>query len=159
MKGFDPLIATVVLIIIAVAVSAIIANWQSWFLPSYASRIERESRSALQCSRASIALENVTFDCRGNCLPGVQHMLTATIRNTGDISLPLYDLLLENAAGATLAFPLNTILPIDRALDYTNTSAVDCQAFSRSVTRVIVTTACASMPSAFDGSIVTWINC
>ena len=159
MKGLDPLVATVVLIIIAVAVAATVANWQSWFLPRYAESIASESRSALQCSRAGIALENMTFDCSGNCLPGVQHTLAAKIRNIGDISLPLYRLVLENAAGEVLEFPLDTILPIDRALDYTNTSTVDCQAFSRSVARVVVTTACTSMPSAFDGSIITWINC
>jgi FlaG/FlaF family flagellin (archaellin) len=161
MKGFEPLIATVVLIIIAVAVAATVANWQAWFLPSYSAQLGNQSLSQIQCSRAGVMLDNVTYSCGTvpNCNEGVIHTLTAKIRNTGDISLPLYKLYLENTAGQIFEFNLNTTLALDQIYTFTNTSAMDCHQINRSISRISIATACSSMPSIFDGSIITWINC
>ena len=159
MKGLDPLVASVVLVIIAVAVAATVANWQSWFLPSYAQKIGEQSRTQLQCARAGVSIDNITFDCRSNCLPGVEHTLTASIRNTGDISLPLYSLVIESTAGGIIDFQINSILALDQTLTLTNTSTADCTTMNRSVAHVSILTACSDMPSTFDGSIITWVNC
>jgi len=163
MKGFEPLIATVVLIIIAVAVAATIANWQAWFLPSYSEQLSNTSLSQLQCTRAGLMLDNVTYNCSNLCLPGgptgPNHTLVAKIRNTGDISLPLYKILLENTTGGIFEFNLNTTLALDQIYQFTNTSSTECQSINHSISRISVVTACPSMPSIFDGSIITWINC
>ena len=163
MKGFEPLIATVVLIIIAVAVAAMITNWQAWFLPSYSEQLANQSRTQLQCARAAIALESISYDCGGICFlggdTGPYRTLNATIRNTGDISLPLYKLLLENTTGSIFEFNLNTTLALDQTYDFTNTSSMSCFGINHSISRIALVTACLSMPSIFDGSIITWITC
>jgi len=159
MKGFEPLIATVVLIIIAVAVAAMITNWQSWFLPSYSEQLANQSLSQLQCARAGLMLDNVTYNCSNLCLPGVNHVINATVRNTGDISLPIYKMYLENNAGQIFEFNLNTTLALDQTYDFTNTSSMSCFGINHSISRIALVTACPGMPSIFDGSIITWINC
>ena len=159
MKGFEPLIATVILIIIAVAVAATRANWQAWFLPSYSAQLSNTSLSQLQCTRAGVMLDNVSYNCSSLCLPGVAHTLKASVRNTGDISLPLYKLVLENTAGGIFEFNLNTTLALDQTYQFTNTSSMSCTGINHSISRISVVTACSSMPSIFDGRIITWINC
>lgn len=158
MKGIEPLVATIALIIIAVSTAVMVANWQAWFLPSYAGQLANTSRTQLQCARAGLALDNITYDCRGNCLPGVMHTLTAKIRNAGDISLPLYSLYVQTSGGELFSFALNTTLELDQVLDLENVSSMDCRAINRSVSRVSVLSACTDLP-AFDGSMIKWINC
>jgi FlaG/FlaF family flagellin (archaellin) len=162
MKGLEPLIATIILIIIAVVVAATIANWQTWFLPSYSAQLTNQSLSQIQCTRAGLMLDNITYSCgvtSPNCQQGVIHTLTASIRNTGDISLPLYKLYLENTAGRLIEFNLNTTLALDQTYQFTNTSGMDCSGINHSISRITLVTACPSMPSIFDGSIIAWITC
>jgi len=159
MKGLDPLIATVLLIIIAVAVAAAIANWQAWFLPSYSEHITNQSRTQLQCSRAGIMLDSISYNCSTLCLPGVAHTLKASIRNSGDISLPVYKLQLENTAGEIFEYNLGTTLALDQTFEFTNVSTAPCAGINQSISRISITTACPSMPSMFDGGIIEWIQC
>lgn len=160
MKGFDPLVATIVLVVIAVGVAAMLANWQNWFLPVYSEQVGGSALTQLQCARAGMSLDNLTYNCLHDCRLGVDHTLSAAIRNNGDISLQVKKLYLESTAGNIFEFNINKTLVPDTNLDFTNTSGLmPCTGINRSIVRVSILTNCPDLPSIFDGSIITWINC
>jgi len=158
MKGFDPIVATIVLIVIAVSVAMIITNWQTWFLPSYANNLGSQSNTQLQCIRAGVALDAISYNCSASCLSGVSHTLKATIRNTGDISLPIYSIYLQGRTGDVFEFKMNKTLALDETFDFTNATTSSCAALNNSISRVTIVTPCTGV-SSFDGSAIAWIAC
>jgi len=158
LKGLDPIVATIVLIVIAVSVAMIITNWQTWFLPSYAENLGSQSQTQLQCIRAGVALDAISYNCSANCFPGVTHTLKATIRNTGDISLPVYSVYLQSRTGDVFEFRINKTLELDETFDFTNATTSSCAAINNSISRITLVTPCTGV-SSFDGNAMTWISC
>jgi flagellin-like protein len=159
MKGLSPIIATILLVIIAVAVAAMVVNWQSLFLPQYAAGLANESRTQLQCMRAGMSVESVTYDCNNDCSEGVNHILTLNVRNIGDISLPVNSVYLVNNIGETFSFATGRTVDMDQNVQIVNISSSGCAGINKSVSAVYISTACRDMPPRLDGNIIAWINC
>ena len=156
MKGIDAYIATIILILIAIGLAVALINWQSWFLPHFSQSVSGQNQ--LNCLRSGMVLQNISYNCNGDCSSGVNHTLITRIINTGDTPLTLSKVLLQTSTGI-FDYPLSSTLNPDQAFDATNVSTTSCANLNHSVSRVIIQTSCPNVPGPFDGSAMVWLNC
>ena len=79
-KAVSPLIATVILIAMTVALSTLIGGWVSQMARDRSDQITNQSETQLACSYGDVYIEDVTYDCADN-------NLTLVVRNTGGTAL------------------------------------------------------------------------
>jgi flagellin-like protein len=156
MKGISPIVATVVLIAIAVITAGMLAAWQSGWLGGWVESLRESSGRQLRCGNAEVVLENVSYNCNTRCDPNVNHVLNARIRNIGQVGLKIRNLYLVNQSGNRFEYFVNASLPVDGSLDFTNTSLADCFGINHSVSQIILSTDCGMLTSGVQ---INWINC
>jgi len=146
MKGISPLIATVILIVIVVSVSAIITNFATNITKESEERVTSKTQKSLDCSGGEIRIRDVYLN------PG--NYSRVIVENTGLVnSLSIISAQIINATGYNISA---TNLPITgfntgdiETVIFANLTGVNaCANFSQ----VIVSTDCQSVNAKFKGS-------
>jgi len=90
MKAISPLVASVLLIAITVAVSGLVGLWFTSFTRTSTGTVSREAEMQIACNSASMSFSNVCYDSQSKQLKG--YITNTGIVNLGNISLQLiYD--------------------------------------------------------------------
>lgn len=103
MKGISPLVATVLLIAIAVMIASIIMNWVTSLTKEQTSTIGNRTGEAVECTAAVITIDDVYIDFSTN-------KSRVHVRNSGQINLDITSASLTNQRGEKAsnltAFPI-----------------------------------------------------
>jgi flagellin-like protein len=158
-KGISPIVATTILILIAVTLSVIIFNWQSTTLRGFSTSFETATKEKLQCQRGSIAVFSAAYECNAQCAEGTDHTISLTLHNPGDVVLNPRFIYLKARNGALYELGTSGELGLGQSLIFQNTTKDSCTAISRNVDEVIVTTDCPEVVGSFPGSSIIWNNC
>jgi len=80
-KGVSPVLATVLLLLIAVSVAVMYFTWIVSFTGEHISEAESVGSKQIKCSNAGITITNCSYD------KGATELVSVTIENTGSIDL------------------------------------------------------------------------
>jgi flagellin-like protein len=80
MKGISPLIATVLLISVTIAIAGIVWQWSGGFFQDQTERVSEQSDRTILCSYGSINVKDLRFQT-------TQSRLSGNIENTGQIAI------------------------------------------------------------------------
>jgi hypothetical protein len=118
MKGADPLIISVILIVVAITAATIISTWSTTLYSGQADELRNQSVSASSCKFASFYVSNVSVSCNNNCFTGYPYQLNASIENTGIQSLYFSGVFVTLTNGTSYVLSTDETL-IDSGLRYT----------------------------------------
>jgi flagellin-like protein len=142
MKGISPLIASVLLIAVTVALSTIIMGWVGTTTSDTTSTVSNKTSEAVSCASADISIDSVYI---------VGTTARAIVKNSGfSDNVRLISAVLVNNTGESL----NTSTTLDTDFDrgeiisvLFSSPTISCANF----TKVIVSTSCGSVNRMFDG--------
>ncbi len=158
-KGVSPLVATTILIIIAVSLSYVIFNWQSFSIGSFSSSFETATKEKLQCQRASLAVFSASYNCNTFCDEGTAHTISLTLHNPGNIILNPRSIYLKNSTGGLFELSASGELGLGQTLIFQNVSTASCEGISQKIDEIVVTTDCPEVVGILPGSSISWVSC
>jgi len=85
-KGVSPLIASVLLIAVVIAVASVYSGWFTGFIKTITSMIKQSEETRIMCTYGGISLSNLVYNNTSS------HYLTGEIDNTDIIALGNIDL-------------------------------------------------------------------
>lgn len=146
MKGISPLLASVLLIAITVAIATLIMGWMSTVARTTQIKVENKTSQAVDCSSASISIDDVYITA------GSAGSANIIVRNTGQVDgLTVQSAQIYNTTGAnfsTISTPITSFNKGDIAtLRFLNISVATCPT---DFSKVIVTTSCGGVTDIFD---------
>ncbi|HLC76956.1 MAG TPA: hypothetical protein VJH04_02010 [archaeon] len=163
MKGISPLIASVMLIVITVAVSTLLSGWLSTTTTSQTRNIQNTTQTHLQCQYADLYIKNATYTCNNNCTTGTQHTTSITVVNSGKKTLAIDSIYIRNTTGIVTLLSLNETktLNVGDALVVSNTTRATCTGINRSIE--LITVSSLNCPStaydSLEGPEVVYSSC
>ncbi len=101
MKGINQFIAATMLILIGVVAATLISGWVVQISSERTSTVANRTQSQLACQYASMYASNLTWDCNSNCFTGVPYKINATIENTGNTKLDVYNVFISLTDGTS----------------------------------------------------------
>ncbi|MBI4014678.1 MAG: hypothetical protein HY365_01855 [Candidatus Aenigmarchaeota archaeon] len=150
MKGISPLLASILLIAITVAVASMASGWFTSTIRASTASTTNRTTTALDCSGASIAIDNLFI----TGTTGFGSAAKAIVRNNGQVDgLTILSAQLYNTTGANFtasSMPITSVNAgtiITLSIPQTNFSA--CPA---SFSRLVVTTNCGGISDTFTGT-------
>jgi len=159
-KGLSPLIATTMLILVAIAISILVSSWMSSLSVTESRRLENRTAQLLACKRGGLTITSASYNCSNDCNVNVNHTITLRIRNTGEIRLGINKIYLVNRSGVFYTLMPNvTSLDISDIKDAGNVSRELCSGINNSIEEITVTTSCPDVYDTFPGSNVLYQNC
>lgn len=99
MKGADPLIIAILMIIITVTTASIISGWATSLFQSQGQELKNQTTTKLACQMASFYVRNVSVACNYNCFTGSPYSLNASVENTGSQSVSLSNIIITLSNG------------------------------------------------------------
>ena len=97
-KGLSTLVANVIMVVVALSIAGIVANWSSLFAQERAGGVVGQTETIIGCSNADLFVSNATIDCQHSCA-GVDKTIFFSVRNTGDIALDVDRFYITNKNG------------------------------------------------------------
>lgn len=104
-KAVSPLIASVLLVSMALTIIYIISNWSTGFTAKETKLIQEKGDTDIQCSSAGLAIDNVSYNCTSGKVS-----LEAYNSGTKDLSNFKIIMLLTNASSYTVNAEPNVTL-------------------------------------------------
>lgn len=80
LKGISPLVATVLLISLVVAIAGIVSQWSNIFAREQTELVTEQSRTSITCSYGNVNMRNLQFQT-------TQSRLSGAVENIGQIAL------------------------------------------------------------------------
>ncbi|MEM7819730.1 MAG: hypothetical protein QXD48_02780 [Candidatus Aenigmatarchaeota archaeon] len=147
MKGISPLVATVLLIVIVVAISTIVMNWLYSFTSGAQETVSNRTSESISCSGASIEIQDVYLT---SGTPGSGSVI---IRNNGVVDdMIIVSAQMYNKAGSNFSATNVPVGDFDRGkiitLTFSNLNITTCADFSQ----VVVSTSCSGVSDSFKGT-------
>jgi flagellin-like protein len=146
MKGISPLIATVLLVALTVAIASVVTTWMTTLSKEKSSVIGNKTDVAIDCTAANIDVKDVYVDFSSN-------ISRTIVWNSGQVGISVTDASLFNKQGESAV--LNSTLPVSlspgsMATIRFNVSGVfsNCLNFSQ----VLVSTDCVGISDRFTGT-------
>ena len=145
MKGISPLLASVLLIAVTVAIATLVMGWVSTVTRTTQTTVSNKTVEAVNCASASVVIDDVY-------VATVAATATVIVRNAGQTdSLQIVFAPLYNTSGNSVN-PSQS-LPVTgfsrgaiQVFTYGSTGITSCAAFSKAV----VSTNCAGVSATFD---------
>ena len=106
-KGVNQFIAATLLILVGIVTAMIVSAWVVNISSERTSTVVNRTQSQLACQYASMYVSNVTFDCNSNCFTGVPYRINATIENSGNTRLDVYNLFISLTDGSSYRIDSN----------------------------------------------------
>ena len=153
------MIATTVLIVIAVTLSIAIFNWQSSTLTNFSTSLETATKEKLQCQRASLAIFSASYNCNAICDEGTSHIMSLTLNNPGDVVLNPKAFFIKNITGGLFELEISGELGLGQSLAFQNITTSACHGINRVVDEIIITTDCPEVVGTVPGASIDWQNC
>ncbi len=164
MKGFSPLVATVLLIAIVLAIGLSVLTWQQDLIDNFSKGFAQSTAMKLACNRGSVFIENATFKCAAvagaaACNINVDHTMNLTVRNTGGVDLKIIKAYVKNTTGSIFGVDFDQEAIIDSKLQFVNISR-DYSCWGIAAADVLLlTTDCPNVVGSFPGADIQFVNC
>ncbi len=104
MKGLSPLIAGILVVVIAIIISFGIGTFLSSVARFSTTRVESQMEQRIRCTYANFYVEQASLDCELDCTRGINHTISVTVRNTGQVTLEITGVYLESELGKVAEF-------------------------------------------------------
>ncbi|MBS3056101.1 MAG: hypothetical protein J4473_01560 [Candidatus Aenigmarchaeota archaeon] len=162
-KGVDPLIASAVLIIIAVASWIIVSNWVKQISSDQAETIKNQSETSLRCTYADMYIDRFIIDCNSTCT-NANHTIITIVKNSGEIPIYASNIYITNKTGSVFSFSANiTKIGAGDMVNLTILSEADCTGFNSSSKIKEILVSSTNCPSdaydSFDANDVEFQRC
>lgn len=147
MKGISPLIATVLLVVIVVAIGTVLMTWTSTFTTGTTRNVQNKSDTAVNCASANIAVDEVYL------VNGSSGTIRAIVKNIGLVnSLVILSAQAYNTTGGNFtasglpigSFNAGSIV----TLQFNSVGMQKCGDFSR----LVVSSNCGGVTDTFTGT-------
>jgi flagellin-like protein len=148
MKGISPLIASVMLIAITVALAALVMSWNNALFKSTTKTVENRTDVAVECSSAQITIEDV-YITPGTELNGSARVV---MKNGGFNSLYLNSLQLLNRTGDNFSTGFVQGPIAAGGLKTVSLANVSVPVCPTDFSEVIASTTCGGISATFDGT-------
>jgi len=161
-KGASDLIASVMLVLIAVAASVLVSGWLTSTTQKETSTIGNSTREQLECQYADMYVRSATYNCSGDCAQGTTHIVNVTIVNSGKKALSIDRIFIANTTGSVTEFMLPSVktLQVGDTVFIDNTNTQSCSGINNSVEYLRVSsTNCPNAYDNYDGSKISFLNC
>ena len=143
MKGVSAILATVMLIVVVVALIGIFMTFSTSLLRSTQSTIGNRTTEAIECSGASITIDEVFLN-KGATGSAQVRVVNNGLKN--DLSIMSSTLFTKTSSFAAANMPISNFgIGEVEVISFTNINAPDCNDFSQ----VIVTTNCGIATDTF----------
>jgi hypothetical protein len=159
MQGVSSIISAVTLIVIAVALGAIIATWQSGFVQSFTNSLQQTVKLEMQCQHALLSIDNASYTCNNLCYPNVDHTLDLAVTNRGNLPLTITYAYLKNTTGGLFEYPFFRKIGVGQTILLTNMSREPCYGINKTIDEIVLFTHCLDTTVELPGELVTWIKC
>lgn len=161
-KAISPLVSSVLIAAIVVAVSAIVGGWLTQYSGDQSDTLKEKTKSQLSCQFADLYIRNATYNCTLDCSDGVSHSTRVTIVNSGKIKLFVNSIVVQNTTGSIFKLEVNdTYIDPGSTVTVTNVSTQTCNGINRSIEKIIINSpTCPN--TAYDslrGSDVNFLSC
>ncbi len=98
-KAISPLLATVLLISLAIGIGYLMSNWSQTVSQTQTEKITEKMEERINCASSGIAVENITYDCSdGN--------FTIVIYNGGSVNLEDFKIIVKTTNLSTYTYSL-----------------------------------------------------
>lgn len=162
MKGVDPILAGVLMILLSIVIAVMISGWLSTTTQQTGTTIKNQTKEQLNCNFANFYIRNVTYNCSDNCSAGVSHNLTIELVNSGSIAIDVDEINIQNTTGSVFIFNINRTTFSAGDIKYlTNVSTTACNGTNHTIEYVIVSSmACpATAYDKYPGNMVNFVDC
>jgi flagellin-like protein len=142
-KGVSPLIATVLLIVIAVSMAGLIFSWINTFTAGSTKKMENRTAAVVDCSGAAVTIKEVYLQ------NGTSGTVRVVVQNSGYVDNVITAAAVYNSSGynfSSSGVPVMSRRGEITNLVFTGTSIPTCNDFSN----VYVATACAGIDDVFS---------
>ena len=147
-KGISPLIASVMLVAMTVAVASIFFGWMSSFTRDTVNTVSDKSDQVMDCQSASIIIDNVYIDTTAKTA-------SVIVRNNGWVSnLSLTSAILYNTTGGNCTLDTTSLDSKFDKSDIATIKFTECPITTcpNDFKKAIVNTNCGSVDAEFDSS-------
>lgn len=163
MKGLEPVISAVLMLMIAIAAGVVVSGWVSTFSTEKAKNIRNYTQDQLACNFAGLYIKNATYNCSNSCAAGVQHTTLVTIVNSGKKQFSIDSIVLQNTTGSIYSLKLNVTknLNIGETVTLTNVSLGSCSGINKTIDKIITSSInCpVSASDSLSGGSITYLEC
>ncbi|HLD85329.1 MAG TPA: hypothetical protein VI968_02110 [archaeon] len=163
MKGLEPIVSAVMMLMIAIAAGAVVSGWVSTFSSEKAKNIRNYTQDQLSCNFAGLYIKNATYNCSNSCAAGVQHTTVVTVVNSGKKQIAIDSIVLQNATGSVYNLRINATqnINIGETVTIMNVSMGSCSGINKTIDKVIISSInCpASASDSLSGGSVAYIEC
>jgi len=163
MKGLEPIVSAVIILMITVVAGVTVSGWLSTFSTQKAADIKNLTNEQLSCKFADIYIKNSTYNCNNDCSSGIAHTITATVVNSGKKLVNINKIVVQNTTGSIYSLNLNETksLNIGDTITLVNITSASCSGINRTIDKIIISSLNCPLPASdsVSGSGVTFINC
>src|SRR3989344_2847998 len=161
MKGSSALIASVMLVLIAIAASAFVSGWLTSTTEKETSTIRNSTKQQLECQYADLYVREATYNCSANCAAGITHTINVTVANAGKKAVSVDRVSVVNTTGSVTEFTITPkTLDVGDTVPLDNVNTQSCSGINRTIEYLrVASTNCPNAYDNFDGSGITFVNC
>ncbi len=162
MKGASAIVASVMLVLIAVVASVFISGWLSNTTERETATIKNSTMEQIQCQYADIYIRSAAYDCGGNCSENNAHTTTVTVVNSGKRALSMDRIFIANTTGSVSELMLNetTTLDVGDTKILANVTSSSCDGINHTIEYIRASTiTCPNAYDNFEGGRMTYQNC
>ena len=153
-KGISPLLASVLLIAVTVAIATLVAGWLSTTVRTTQTTVSNRTLEATECSSASITIEDVYMDAGRNASQRI------VVRNSGQSdSLQIVSAQLYNITGGNFSARSLPITNFNRGNvttlsfeQYSTAGAMIVDTCPGAFSKIIISTNCGGVSAEFTGT-------
>lgn len=149
MKGISPLLAAIILIAITIAIATVVMGWVLTFTRTSQANIANKSTEQIDCTAASIGIEDVYI------VNGTSGTARVILKNTGYTdNMRITGAVLYNTSGANFTL-LPSSLPQDfdkGSIETLVFSSVSIPACPSGFSKVIITSGCGGIDAKFEST-------
>ncbi|MFH0832516.1 MAG: hypothetical protein V1900_02235 [Candidatus Aenigmatarchaeota archaeon] len=162
MKGADPLLSAVMMILLTVTIATIVSGWLTATSEQTGKTIRNQTKERLSCNYAHLYIRNVTYNCSDNCSADNNHNLTIELVNSGEVAFEINNLYIRNTTGTVFQLSISRTKFSASDVKYlTNISREACDGINNTIEYVTISSM--NCPSnAYDnypGNLVNFVNC
>lgn len=108
-KGLSTLVSSVIMVVIALSIAGVVANWSSIFAKERAGGVVGQTENMIECSNADMLITKAEINCQNACSSSGSKIVNLVLRNTGDVALDVDKFYITNNNGSLFEFSLPQI--------------------------------------------------
>lgn len=169
MKGISPVLEGIIAIAITLSISLIVGNFLLSSSGISVKTVENQTGQKLATIYTSFYISNTTIDANFDCTEGINHTINITLRNTGQKSVTINNIVFESVNGSMLSFPVERTLRPGEFGRVSIVSDEECASFifqqpggegySKGTRQIYIVSGSSPNQASVNGTSIYCINC